>query len=283
MRSRSLGPKGPRSGMVRLFVNVGGMDNARPGDIAGMIYNTAQIPSGSLGTIEVFEAELIKGPDEKISLVGTFLNPPVVFSILGVGFSCAWMFGNDFLSIAGLIGLIGSVVLAVAHFESRGKSWSAWYDRLLVNTAPFTILVVIAVAAGGLVQIIPTVVAHNAANVEDRRQLPYTPLELAGRDIFVSEGCYNCHSQMIRTLVPDVLRYGDYSRLGESIYDHPFQWGSKRTGPDLARVAGAHPRSRIRRALSLCQSLAAVASRLSWFFLPLARDSSSLAMPFSFQ
>jgi len=64
----------------------------------------------------------------------------------------------------------------------------------------------------------------------------YTPLELAGRDLYVREGCYNCHSQMIRTLVPDVMRYGDYSRLGESIWDHPFQWGSKRTGPDLARV-----------------------------------------------
>ena len=71
--------------------------------------------------------------------------------------------------------------------------------------------------------------------------MPYTPLELAGRDIYVREGCYTCHSQMIRTLVPDVLRYGDYSRLGESIYDHPFQWGSRRTGPDLARVGGKYP------------------------------------------
>jgi cytochrome c oxidase cbb3-type subunit I/II len=74
-------------------------------------------------------------------------------------------------------------------------------------------------------------------------QLLYTPLELAGRDLYVSEGCYNCHSQMIRTLVPDVMRYGPsekqgYSRLGESIYDHPYQWGSKRTGPDLAREGG---------------------------------------------
>jgi cytochrome c oxidase cbb3-type subunit I/II len=77
--------------------------------------------------------------------------------------------------------------------------------------------------------------------VEDRKQIPYTPLELAGRDIYVREGCYTCHSQMIRTLVPDVLRYGDYSRLGESIYDHPYQWGSKRTGPDLARVGGKYP------------------------------------------
>ena len=71
--------------------------------------------------------------------------------------------------------------------------------------------------------------------------LAYTPLELAGRDLYVNEGCYNCHSQMIRTPVPDVLRYGDYSRLGESIYDFPHQWGSKRTGPDLARVGGKYP------------------------------------------
>jgi cytochrome c oxidase cbb3-type subunit I/II len=79
--------------------------------------------------------------------------------------------------------------------------------------------------------------------MEDRIQKLYEPLELAGRDIYVSEGCYNCHSQMIRTLVPDVMRYGEYSRLGESIYDHPYQWGSKRTGPDLAREGGARPNS----------------------------------------
>jgi cytochrome c oxidase cbb3-type subunit I/II len=186
------------------------------------------------GTIEVFEEEA--PPETKgLTLAGTFANPPVVFSVLGTAFACAWMFGGDFLSIAGLVGLISCVILAWAHFESRGKSWAAWYDRLLVACVPFTILTFVAVVAGGLIQIIPTVLASNAANVEDRRQIPYTPLERAGRDIYVREGCYNCHSQMIRTLVPDVLRYGDYSRLGESIYDHPFQWGSKRTGPDLAR------------------------------------------------
>ena len=103
---------------------------------------------------------------------------------------------------------------------------------------PFTILTFIAVAIGGMVQIIPAVTVNRADNVEDRLQIPYTPLELAGRDLYVSEGCYNCHSQMIRTMVPDVLRYGAYSRIGESIYDHPFQWGSKRTGPDLAREGG---------------------------------------------
>jgi cytochrome c oxidase cbb3-type subunit I/II len=176
-----------------------------------------------------------------VGVFGAFLNPPVLFTVLAIGFACAWMFGNDALSIAGLVGTLVSLVLMYSHWESRGKVWADWYDRLLVNTAPFTILTFIAVVAGGLIQIIPTVAAHKAANVEDRRQIVYTPLELAGRDIYVREGCYNCHSQMIRTLVPDVLRYGDYSRLGESIYDHPFQWGSKRTGPDLARVGAKYP------------------------------------------
>ncbi len=209
-----------------------------------LIFNLWKTVAGAKavnGSIEVFDDAGVTTADEELSLVGTFLSPPVAFSIFGVGFSCAWMFGGDLLSVAGLVGLMLCVVLAYANFESRGKKWAAWWDRLLVTTAPFTILVVIAVAVGGLVQIIPTLIVHQAANVEDRRQIPYTPLELAGRDIYVSEGCYNCHSQMIRTLVPDVLRYGDYSRLGESIYDYPFQWGSKRTGPDLARVGSKYP------------------------------------------
>jgi cytochrome c oxidase cbb3-type subunit I/II len=209
-----------------------------------LAYNLWQTIRGAQpvnGTIEVFDDEAAHAPTERVGVLGTFLNPPVLFVSFGVGFSCAWMFGTDAVSIAGLVGLLVTVVLALAHWESRGKAWASWYDRLLVNSAPFTILTFVAVVAGGLIQIIPTVMVHKAANLEDRRQIPYTPLELAGRDLYVREGCYNCHSQMIRTLVPDVLRYGDYSRLGESIYDHPYQWGSRRTGPDLARVGGKYP------------------------------------------
>jgi cytochrome c oxidase cbb3-type subunit I/II len=103
------------------------------------------------------------------------------------------------------------------------------------------VLTILAVLVGGMVELIPTIIINQADNVEGVRQIPYTPLELAGRDIYVREGCYLCHSQMIRTLVGDVLRYGDYSKLGESIYDHPFQWGSKRIGPDLAREGGKYP------------------------------------------
>jgi cytochrome c oxidase cbb3-type subunit I/II len=192
------------------------------------------------GSIEVFEDDSLP-KSERIGWIASVVNPPVLFSFFGFAFACAWMFGGDALSLAGLVGLVLFVIVAFAHYESRGKAWAAWYDRLLVNTAPFTILTLLAVVAGGLIQIIPTVLTNRAANVEDRKQVPYTPLELAGRDIYVREGCYTCHSQMIRTLVPDVLRYGEYSRLGESIYDYPYQWGSKRNGPDLARVGGKYP------------------------------------------
>ncbi len=191
------------------------------------------------GTVQVFAAA--PEPAAPAGAFATFLNPPVFFSVLGTLFACIWLFGGDALQIAGLFGTAFCVIVAWVHFESRGRKWADWYDRLLVRAAPFTVLTFIAVAAGGLIQIIPTVIVNKAINVEDRLQVPYTPLELLGRDLYVREGCYNCHSQMIRTLVPDVLRYGDYSRLGESIYDHPFQWGSRRAGPDLARIGGKYP------------------------------------------
>jgi cytochrome c oxidase cbb3-type subunit I/II len=99
------------------------------------------------------------------------------------------------------------------------------------------IISIIVVAIGGLVEIIPTmIVKSNVPTISSVK--PYTPLELEGRDIYVSEGCYNCHSQMIRPLRYETARYGEYSKSGEFVYDHPFQWGSKRTGPDLAREGG---------------------------------------------
>ena len=97
-----------------------------------------------------------------------------------------------------------------------------------------TILALIAVGIGGMVEIIPTfLVKSNVPTITSVK--PYTPLELHGRNIYVREGCYTCHSQMIRPFRDEVARYGDYSKAGEFIYDRPFQWGSKRTGPDLAR------------------------------------------------
>jgi len=107
------------------------------------------------------------------------------------------------------------------------------------NVVLLAIGVVLTVAIGGLVEIIPLhTIKSTIEPVQGMR--PYTPLELAGRNIYMREGCYNCHSQMIRPFRDEVERYGPYSLAAESMYDHPFQWGSKRTGPDLARVGGKY-------------------------------------------
>ncbi len=115
-------------------------------------------------------------------------------------------------------------------------------DKHKVLETNATLLLVcsfLVVTIGGLVQIVPLFYLENTIEeVEGMR--PYTPLELAGRDVYIREGCYVCHSQMIRPMRDEVERYGHYSLAAESMYDHPFQWGSKRTGPDLARVGGRY-------------------------------------------
>ena len=151
------------------------------------------------------------------------------------------------------------IVISIATMISYGlqqKRWGYWYGLIERNALVFTLLSLLAILVGGAVEIIPTVMASNAAPLQITEKMiaddpalaeaakwtqkPYSPLELAGRDIYVNEGCYTCHSQMIRPFRHEVLRYGDYSRMEESLLDHPFQWGSKRTGLDLARVGGKY-------------------------------------------
>jgi len=113
------------------------------------------------------------------------------------------------------------------------------HERIETNIILMLVLTLITVSIGGLVEIVPLfTIESTIEKVQGVR--PYTPLELAGRNIYIREGCYNCHSQMIRTFRDEVERYGHYSLAAESMYDHPFQWGSKRTGPDLARVGGKY-------------------------------------------
>ena len=113
------------------------------------------------------------------------------------------------------------------------------HEKIEKNATLLLILSFLVVTIGGLVQIVPLFFLQNTLEkVEGMR--PYSPLELAGRDIYIREGCYTCHSQMIRPFRDEVERYGHYSLAAESEYDHPFQWGSKRTGPDLARVGGKY-------------------------------------------
>ncbi len=123
-----------------------------------------------------------------------------------------------------------------SDYKDKGY-WHHWIERRPVQ---FIILTVVVVAIGGLVEIIPTyLVKSNVPTISSVK--PYSPLELEGRDIYIREGCYTCHSQMIRPFRSETERYGEYSKAGEFVYDHPFQWGSKRTGPDLHRVGGKYP------------------------------------------
>ena len=206
------------------------------------IFMTARSGKATDDTVEVQILE--KSKKDTMTLGESLRQDPVIYAVLSVVFMILWFLLPHHADKAALAVTLILIAKAVSLFRKDSKSWSHYFDRLLENYLPFTVLIFFAVAIGGMVQIIPSLLVNKSANTEERLQVPYTPLELAGRDIYVSEGCYNCHSQMIRTLVPDVLRYGPtpeqgYSRMGESLYDFPHQWGSKRTGPDLAREGGA--------------------------------------------
>jgi cytochrome c oxidase cbb3-type subunit 2 len=113
------------------------------------------------------------------------------------------------------------------------------HEKIEKNVGLMAVLIAVVVSFGGLAEIVPLM--HQAEAIKPLPGVkPYPALQLAGRDIYIREGCYNCHSQMVRTLRFETERYGHYSMAGESVYDRPFQWGSKRTGPDLARVGGRY-------------------------------------------
>ena len=121
--------------------------------------------------------------------------------------------------------------------SDKAKGFS--HADIETNNFLMIVLILLVVAVGGLVEIVPLFFQKSTTQPIAGLK-PYTSLQLAGRDVYLREGCYGCHSQMIRPLLAETLRYGHYSMAGESVYDHPFQWGSKRTGPDLARVGGKY-------------------------------------------
>ncbi len=193
---------------------------------------------------------------DKTSILGLLTSVPMLFitSILAVAF--LFGFAGDMISPILLAILLVLFIAGIISYGTSQKKWGEWYGLVERHALVFTVLALVAVLIGGAVEIIPTIIISNKVPMEITDEMiaadpslaetakwlqkPYSPLELAGRDIYVSEGCYLCHSQMIRPFRHEVLRYGDYSRLEESLLDHPFQWGSKRTGLDLARVGGKY-------------------------------------------
>jgi cytochrome c oxidase cbb3-type subunit I/II len=206
------------------------------------IWKTARSGKAHDETVQV--AVLERKQRDGMTWGAALFNDPLAYIFLGIALTILWFFLPPHADKVALVLTILVGFKAYYAFKASKEKWTNWHERIVENYLPFTLLVFIAVAIGGSVQIIPSLIVNREKNIEGRLQELYTPLELAGRDIYISEGCYNCHSQMIRTLVPDVMRYGrsgvadDFSHLGESLFDHPYQWGSKRTGPDLAREGG---------------------------------------------
>ena len=123
--------------------------------------------------------------------------------------------------------------------QNNNASQGFSHEKIETNNFLMIVLIVLVIAVGGLVEIVP-LFFQKSTTEPLKGEEPYTSLQLMGRDIYQREGCYNCHSQMIRPFRAETLRYGHYSVAGEFVYDHPFQWGSKRTGPDLHRVGGKY-------------------------------------------
>ncbi len=163
---------------------------------------------------------------------------PFVMTVLGLLIAYMFAGGGLWGGVMGFVLLVGFCVAVAVQVKRAAESKFRWHDVIERRPLAFTVLVVLAVVAGGVVELVPGIVLQKNVPLTTSGAYavaPYTPLELEGRDIYVSEGCYVCHSQMIRPFREEKMRYGDPSRIEESMWDHPFQWGSKRTGPDLAR------------------------------------------------
>jgi len=186
------------------------------------------------GTVEVLTTELAPEKDRK-SWKELLLAQPMQMCALVLAIAAAAGFATSLASSAMLVVLVAALILIIVFQSLKSdKTGPSWHSIIEGRAAFFSGLVIVAVLIGGVAEIIPSIIAGPSA-LRSATNVPYTALELEGRDVYIAEGCYNCHSQMIRPFTWEVARYGAPSTPEESMYDHPFQWGSKRTGPDLAR------------------------------------------------
>lgn len=204
--------------------------------------------SGKATNVEVEVAVIDTTPlASEESTASLVFSKPVIICFLGLFAATMFIMPNVGLAVLGLVLLLAVVAFACGMlFGSMGKGKHTWHDKIESRPLAFSVLTLIAVVIGGLFELLPGLITDKkvplAASGEMSVQ-PYTALELAGRDVYVREGCYVCHSQMIRPFRSEQLRYGAPSRIEESMFDHPFQWGSKRTGPDLARIGTKYSES----------------------------------------
>jgi cytochrome c oxidase cbb3-type subunit I/II len=206
-----------------------------------MAYNLARTMRGAkLVVTEIMVVPLPKRVE--LPWRDIVLSKPIIltFAVLLLGglALASNMYTSPFVVFVALtVGGFG--ILAVRAAKSDGEP--AWHRIVEGRALIFTVLATVAVLAGGIAELVPALIVKPAEAASKTDVRPYRPLELEGRDVYIKEGCYNCHSQMIRPMRFETLRYGEASTLADSAFDHPFQWGSKRTGPDLAREGGKYP------------------------------------------
>ncbi len=207
-----------------------------------MVWNlVATAMSGKAVTVETEVAVTRTAPlPGEPSTASILVSKPVIVSVLGMTAATMFAMPNVGLAVLGFVLLAAIVAFSGGMlYHSTHKGRHTWHDLVESRPLAFSVLTLIAVVVGGLFELLPGLVTDKAVPLAQNGEVcvqPYTALELAGRDVYVREGCYVCHSQMIRPFRSEQIRYGAPSRIEESMWDHPFQWGSKRTGPDLARV-----------------------------------------------
>jgi cytochrome c oxidase cbb3-type subunit I/II len=203
------------------------------------LFKTARSGKAIDGTVQ---AIVEQNPPSAVSWTQIIFSPTMVVVVLGVTF-LLFLGTQDIIRSVLVLTLLAVVVVAAAiiiGLKLDRPGGQSWHQALEGKTLVFTLFVLLAILVGGMIQIIPAVTVEQAVPMIAHPK-PYTPLELAGRDVYIREGCYTCHTQMVRSLVAETMRYGHQSEAWEFVYDHPFQWGSKRTGPDLHRLHGKYP------------------------------------------
>jgi cytochrome c oxidase cbb3-type subunit I/II len=204
-------------------------------------YNLARTVIGARPVVTSVEVVRLERAPE-IAWAKLVFSTPVMVSAVVLALACAFFAANAYASpffVLVAFTVAFAAVLATSAARQRGEP--SWHRILEGRALVLTALATLAVLAGGVAEIVPALIVKPAeiATRDDVR--PYRALEVEGRDVYVREGCYTCHSQMIRPMTFETARYGDPSKLSDSALDHPFQWGSKRTGPDLAREGSKYP------------------------------------------
>jgi cytochrome c oxidase cbb3-type subunit I/II len=187
------------------------------------------------------EVSVVTEPrDRTVSWPKLIFGQPVIASLIIIALLFGMAFFDGLVStVLALVAVMWGVAAIAISIRNRGTEKVSWHSALEGRAGVFTTLVVISILVGGVAEIIPMVVSV-PEQMRTTKNVPYHPLELEGRDVFIREGCYTCHSQMIRPFTWETARYGEISTMDDSIFDHPFQWGSRRIGPDLARVGGKY-------------------------------------------